>query len=50
MHESTAELLVPHPIPFDVEIAIANLKSCKLLGGYQILADLIKAGGEILWS
>jgi hypothetical protein len=50
MHESTSEPLVPHPIPFDVEIAIANLKRCKLLGSYQIVVELIQVGGKILWS
>jgi hypothetical protein len=45
-----AELLVPDPNPFGVEIAIAKLKKCKLPGNDQIMAELIQAGGETLWS
>jgi hypothetical protein len=37
-----AELLVPDPRPFEVEIAVAKLKKCKLPGGDQIPADLFK--------
>jgi hypothetical protein len=43
----TAEPLVPYTSPFEVEIAIANLKSFKWLGSDQIPAELIQAGGEI---
>jgi hypothetical protein len=39
----TAELLVPDPSPFEVEIAIAKLKRFKSPG-----RDQIQAGGEIL--
>jgi hypothetical protein len=46
----TAELLVPDPSPFEVEIAIAKLKRYKLPGSDQIQAELIQAGGETLWS
>jgi hypothetical protein len=46
----TAEPLVPDSSPFDVEIAIANLKRYKSSGSGQIPAELIQAGGEILWS
>jgi hypothetical protein len=45
-----AELLVPDPSPFEVEIAIANLKRHKLPGNDQIPAELIPAGGTTLWS
>jgi hypothetical protein len=31
--------------PFEVEIAIAELKSCKLPGNDQNVAELIQAGG-----
>jgi hypothetical protein len=44
-----AEPLVPGP-SHEVEIAIAKLKKYKSLGGDQILAELIQAGGEILLS
>jgi hypothetical protein len=46
----TAELLVPDPSPFEVEIAIAMLKRYKLPGSNPILAELIQAEGEILHS
>jgi hypothetical protein len=46
----TAELLVPDPSPFEVEFAIAKLKSYKSPGSDQIAAELIQAGGEILRS
>jgi hypothetical protein len=46
----TAEPLVPDPSPFELEIANAKLKSYKLPGRDQILAELIQAGGEILRS
>jgi hypothetical protein len=43
-------MLGPDPSPFEVEIAIAKLKRYKSPGNDQIPAELIKAGGEILWS
>jgi hypothetical protein len=46
----TAELLVPDPCSFEVQIAIAKLKRYKSAGCDQILAELIQAGGEILRS
>jgi hypothetical protein len=46
----TPELLVPDPISFEVEIAIATLKRYKSPGSDQIPAELILAGGETLWS
>jgi hypothetical protein len=42
-----AELLVPGPSPFEVEIAIAPLKRYKSPCGDQILAELIQAECEI---
>jgi hypothetical protein len=46
-----AELLVPESSPFQVEIAVVKkLKNYKLPGSYQIPAELIQAGGEILWA
>jgi hypothetical protein len=42
----TAELLVPDPSPFEVEIAIEMLEEYKLSDSGQILAELIQAGGE----
>jgi hypothetical protein len=45
----TAEPLISDPSPFEVEIAIAKLRRCKLPGSDEILAELIQAGGEILW-
>jgi hypothetical protein len=36
-----AELLIPDPSPFEVEIAIVKLKKYKSAGSDQILADLI---------
>jgi hypothetical protein len=44
----TAELLVPDPSVFEVEIAIAKFKNYNLQGSDQILAELIQAGGETL--
>jgi hypothetical protein len=44
------EPLVPEPSLVEVEIAIGNLESYKSLGTDQILAKLIKAGGETLCS
>jgi hypothetical protein len=46
----TAEPLVPSPSPFEVEIAIENLKRYKSPGSDGIPAHLIQAGGEILRS
>jgi hypothetical protein len=37
----TAESLVPDPSPFEIEIAIAKLKSFKSPGSDQISAELI---------
>jgi hypothetical protein len=45
-----AEPLIPEPSLVEVEIAIGKLKSYKSLGTDQILAKLIKAGGETLCS
>jgi hypothetical protein len=42
----TAELLVPDSSPFEVETAIATLKSYKSPGIDQIPAQLIQPGGE----
>jgi hypothetical protein len=46
----TAEPLVPEPSLVKVEIAIGKLKSYKSPRTDQILAELIKAGGETLYS
>jgi hypothetical protein len=46
----TAEPLVPEPSLIEVEIAIGKLKSYKSPGTDQISAELIKAGGETLYS
>jgi hypothetical protein len=46
----TAELLVPEPSPFGVEIAIAKLKKYKLPGSDKVPAELIQAGCETLQS
>jgi hypothetical protein len=43
-----AEPLMPEPSLVELEIAIGKLKSYKSLGTDQILAELIKAGGETL--
>jgi hypothetical protein len=45
-----AEPLVPEGSLVEVEIAIGKLKSYKSPGTDQILAELIKAGGEMLCS
>jgi hypothetical protein len=45
-----AELLVPEPSPFKVEIAIAKLERFKSPDIDQILAELIQAGGDTLQS
>jgi hypothetical protein len=44
------EPLVPEPSLVEVEIAIGKLKSYKSPGNDNILAELIKAGGETLYS
>jgi hypothetical protein len=44
MEIHTAELLVPEPNPFEVEIAIAKLKKHKSPGSGQIPAGLISSG------
>jgi hypothetical protein len=46
----TAEPLVPEPSLVEVEIAIAKMKSYKSPGTDNIPAELIKAGGETLYS
>jgi hypothetical protein len=46
----TAEPLVPEPGLIEVEVAIGKLKSYKSPCTDQILAKLIKAGGETLYS
>jgi hypothetical protein len=46
----TSEPLVPDPSPFEVEIAIVKLKRYKSPSSEEISAELIQAGGEILWS
>jgi hypothetical protein len=46
----TAEPLVPHPCPFEVVIAIENLKKYKSPCSDGIPAELIQAGGDILRS
>jgi hypothetical protein len=46
----TAKPLVSDPGPFEVEITVAKLKKYELPGSDQILAELIQAGGKILWS
>jgi hypothetical protein len=46
----TAEPLVPEPSLVEVEIAVGKSKSYKSPGTDQIPAELIKAGGEILYS
>jgi hypothetical protein len=45
-----AESLIPEPSLVKVEIAIGKLKIYKFPGTYQILAELIKAGSETLYS
>jgi hypothetical protein len=45
-----AEPLVPEPSPFETGIVIAKLKKYKLPGSDLVLAELIQAGGETLWS
>jgi hypothetical protein len=43
-----ADLIVPDPSPFQVEIVIAKLEKQKSPGSDQILAELIQGGGETL--
>jgi hypothetical protein len=45
-----SEPLVPHPSRFEVENAVAKLKNYKSPSSNQIIAKLIQAGGETLWS
>jgi hypothetical protein len=45
-----AEPLVPEPSLVEVEIAIGKLKSYESPGTDNISAELIKAGGETLYS
>jgi hypothetical protein len=45
-----AEPLVPDPTPFVVEIAVKRLKRYKFAHAYQILIEMIQAGGRILDS
>ncbi len=44
----TAEPLVPEPGAFEIDLAIAKLKSHKSPGTDQILAELIKEGGRTI--
>ena len=44
----TAEPLVPEPNAFEVELAIAKLKSHKSSGTDQIQGELFKAGGRTI--
>jgi hypothetical protein len=46
----TAKPFVPGPSPFEVQIAIAMLKTYKSPGTDQIPTEKIQAGGEILLS
>jgi hypothetical protein len=46
----TAELLVPGPRHFKVEVAIAKLNKYNSPGNDQIPTELIQAGGEMLLS
>jgi hypothetical protein len=46
----TAEPLVPSPSRLEVETAIAKLERYKSPGSYEILAELVQAGGGILLS
>jgi hypothetical protein len=50
MNIHMAEPLVPEPSLVEVEIAVGKLKSYKSAGSDQIPAELIKAGGETLYS
>jgi hypothetical protein len=44
------EPLVPGPSRLEIEIAVAMLKTYKLAGSDEILAELVQAGGETLLS
>jgi hypothetical protein len=46
----TCQPSIPDPSPFEDEIAIAKLQSCKSAGSVQIPAELIQAGSETLRS
>jgi hypothetical protein len=46
IYKYTAEPLVPEPSIIQVEIVLWKLKSYKFPGTEQILAEMIKAGGE----
>jgi hypothetical protein len=46
----TAKPLIPEPTLVGMEIAIGKLKSYKSPGTDNIPAELIKAGGETLYS
>jgi hypothetical protein len=46
----TAETLVPNPILFEVEVAVAKLKNYSSPGSDQFPAELIQAVGETLVS
>jgi hypothetical protein len=46
----TAELFVPDPSPFEIEIAIAKLKKYISPCSDQIPAELVQGGGETLLS
>jgi len=46
----TAELLIPEPSSFEVEIPVEKLKVYKLPGTDQILAELIQTGDDTLCS
>jgi hypothetical protein len=46
----TAERLVPEPSLVEMEVAFGKLKSYKSSGTDQIPAEMIKAGGETLYS
>jgi hypothetical protein len=50
MDIQTAEPFMPEPSLVEVEIAIGKLKRYKSPGTDQIPAELIKAGGETLYS
>jgi hypothetical protein len=50
MEIHTDEPLVHEPGPFDVEIATEHLKSYEVPGMVQIVAELIQAGSETLYS
>jgi hypothetical protein len=50
MDRHTAEPLVPEPSLVEVELAIGKLKSYKSPATDNIPAELIKSGGETLYS